>query len=89
MSNEDRELIEQSRAAAAGILTRLLSDARFIRAYEAHPARAVAGAGMPRRAVAAFLDFASTANPGGYEAGGYSESVETFNPIAIGSVSAD
>ena len=85
----DRELIEESRAAASAILARLLSDSRFIRAYEAHPARAVERAGMPGRAVAAFLDFASAANLRGYEAGGYAEAVETFNPIPIGSLSPD
>jgi hypothetical protein len=89
MSKEDTELVEESRAAAAEILERLLSDAKFIRAYEAHPARAVAGAGMPREAVAAFLDFASAANLRGYDDGGYADPVETFNPIPIGSLSAD
>ena len=85
----DRELIEESRAVAAAIFALLLRDAGFIRAYEAHPARAVARAGMPGKAVAAFLDFASAANPRGYGEAGFTESMETFNPIPIGSLSPD
>ena len=89
MSREDSELIDESRAAAAAILGRLLSDAKFIRAYEAHPARAVEGAGMPGRAVSAFLDFISAADLRGYDRGGYMDTVETFNPIPIGTMGLD